>query len=94
MNEVEEKSTPARRESDADQSMKALTELFSTPAVKAKAHRRCSINGPTEIDELVEAAIDDVFGCDPNSDYKRWIRRLYKLGLISHMPDDWKDQNP
>ena len=82
MSELEEK-TPAQKESEADQAMRVLTQLFSTPEVKAKAHRRCGINGPTEIDMLFETVLDDVFGRDPNSDYKRWIRRLYRLGLIS-----------
>ena len=89
MSELEE-NTPAQKESEADQAMRALTQLFSTPEVKAKAHRRCGINGPTEFDVLFETVLDDVFGRDPNSDYKRWIRRLYRLGLISCMPDDCK----
>jgi len=90
MRELEEKPTPAYQEREADLAMKALTQLFSAPEAKAKAHHRCSISGPTEIDVLIEAALDDAFGSTPNSDYKRWIRRLYRLGLISSMPDDWK----
>src|ERR1700683_1829535 len=32
----------------------------------------------------------DLFSHDSNSDYKRSIRQLYKLGLISPMPKAWK----
>jgi hypothetical protein len=92
MTECEGKTSNEKRE--ADQAMNALALLFSSPEVKAKAHHRCGISGPTEVEVVIEAALDDVFGRDPNSEYKRWIRRLYKLGIISHMPDDWKDQNP
>jgi hypothetical protein len=94
ISEVEESSMADHKESDADQAMRALTQLFSTPEVKAKAHLRCSINGPTEFDVLFESVLDDLFGRDPNSDYKCWIRRLYKDGLISNMPDDWKGKDP
>ena len=93
MSELEEKSTPAHEERDVDQAMKALARLFSAPKVKAKAPHSCDISGPTELDVVLEAALDAVFGRNPNSDYKWWIRRLYKVGLISHVPDDWKDQN-
>jgi hypothetical protein len=56
MSELEEK-TPAQKESEADQAMRVLTQLFSTPEVKAKAHRRCGINGPTEFDVLFERCL-------------------------------------
>ena len=88
-----EKST-RQKESDADQAMESFAQLFLAPEVKAKAHHRCGIGGPTELNVVFEEALDHVFGRDPNSEYKRWIGRLYKLGLISHMPGDWKDQNP
>lgn len=87
-----EKSTPTHKECDAYQAVKGLAQLFSTPEVKAKAHYRCGIGGPTELNVIFEEALDHVFGRDLDSEYKRWVRRLYKLGLISHMPDDWKDQ--
>jgi hypothetical protein len=90
MTECEGKSRPSNEESETDQAMNALALLFSSPEVKAKAHHRCGISGPTEVEVVIEVALDDVFGRNPNSDYKRWIRRLYRLGLISHMPDDWK----
>jgi hypothetical protein len=57
MNAFEEKSTPAHKEHEAEEAMMALTQLFSTPEVKAKAHRRCGINGPTEFDVLFERCL-------------------------------------
>jgi hypothetical protein len=93
MTTCEGKSRASNQKREADHTMRALTELFSTPEVKAKAHHRCAINGPTEIDVLFETALDEVFGHNANSDYKLWIRQLYKLRLISNMPDDWKIQD-
>lgn len=81
MSELEEKSTIARNESDADQGMESFAQLILAPEVKAKAHHRCGVGGPTELNVVFEEALDHVFGRDPNSEYKRWIRRLYKLGL-------------
>jgi hypothetical protein len=81
------------RNATLDQAMKALEQLFSAPEVEAKARWRCGINGPTEFDVLFEAVLDDLFGREPNSDYKRWTRRLYRRGVTSSIPDDWKVQN-
>jgi len=74
----------------ADQAMAKLVELFSDPSISSKAQFRCGIEGPTEIDVLFESIIDEQYGYDPNSEYKRWVRRLHKLGLISRIPPEWK----
>jgi hypothetical protein len=73
-----------------DAAMRELKELFSDPAVASQARFRCSTEGPTELDALFESIIDEVFGYDPDSEYKRWVRRLYELGLISRIPPEWK----
>jgi hypothetical protein len=39
-----------------------------------------------------ESIFDDVFGRDPHSDYKCWIRRLRQLGLISRVPSEFEVQ--
>jgi hypothetical protein len=93
MTTPDEKSRGSNQKREADQAMTSLTELFSTPEAKAKAYRRCAINGPTEIDVALETAFDEVFGHNANSDYKLWGRQLYELGLISNMPDNWKIQD-
>jgi hypothetical protein len=69
--EPELKLSPA-----ADQAMRELVELFSDPAVVARAHFRCSTEGPTEFDVLFETNLDEQFGYDPNSEYKRWVTPL------------------
>jgi hypothetical protein len=81
--EPELKLSPA-----AAEAMAKLVELFSDPRLASKAHFRCCIDGPMEFDVLFESIIDGVFGYDLNSEYKRWVRRLYELGLIS--PPEWK----
>jgi hypothetical protein len=32
---------------------------------------------------------ESIFG-DENSEYKRWVRRLYDLGLIPRIPSMWE----
>jgi hypothetical protein len=83
--EPELKSSPA-----ADEAMAKLVELFSDPAIAAQAHFRCSTEGPTEFDVLFESILDDQFGHDSNSEYKKWVRRLYDLGLILRIPSEWE----
>ena len=34
--------------------------------------------------------VDEQFGYDPNSEYKRWVRSLYRLGLILRIPREWE----
>ena len=70
--------------------MAKLVALFSDPSISSKAQFRCGIEGPTEIDVLFESIIDEQYGYDPNSEYKRWVRRLYELGLIPRLPEEWK----
>ena len=75
---------------EADAAMKKLVELFSDPGLASQARLRCSVEGPDDFDLLFETIIDDQFGHDPNSEYKQWVRRLYRLGLIPRLPDEWK----
>jgi hypothetical protein len=72
-----------------DEAMRALTRLFSSPKIGNKAHFRCGLGGPTDFGMIFESMCDDLFGRDPNTDYKCWVRRLYRLGLISAMPREW-----
>jgi hypothetical protein len=74
----------------ADAAMRELVELFSDPAIVARAHFRCSTEGPTDIEVMFESILDDQFGYEPNSEYKNWIRRLYDLGLIPRIPSEWE----
>jgi hypothetical protein len=75
---------------EADVAMKNLIELFSDPAIAAQARFRCSTEGPDDMDVLFESILDDQFGYDPNSEYKSWVRQLYRLGLISRIPSEWE----
>jgi hypothetical protein len=31
--------------------------------------------------------MEEMFG---DSEYKQWVKRLYDLGLIPRLPDEWK----
>jgi hypothetical protein len=75
---------------EADAAMRALKELFSDPKIRCTASFRCSTEGPTDIEVMFESILDDQFGYDPNSEYKQWVRRLYKIGLIPRLPNEWK----
>jgi hypothetical protein len=66
----------------ADEAFDALFELFSSPRVRRHAYLSCRTDGPTEFDLLYESILDKQFGPNPNSRYKRWIRRLRREGLI------------
>ena len=74
----------------ADEAMAKLVELFSDSSLPSKARFRCGTEGPDEFDLLFESILDEQFGYDPNSKYKRWVRRLYEIGLIPRLPDEWK----
>ena len=74
----------------ADEAMAKLTELFSDPNLPSKAQFRCSTEGPTEFDIWFESIIDEQFGYNSNSEYKRWVRRLDRLGLIPRIPSEWE----
>jgi hypothetical protein len=93
MDESERKSPQGLKGSSADEAMKALTRLFSSREIAAKAHFRCSIEGPTDFDVLFESMLDQLFGRNPSSNYKCWVRRLYRLGLVSALPNEWKAQD-
>ena len=83
--EPELKPSPA-----ADEAMAKLVELFSDPSLASKAHFRCCVDGPDEFDLLFESIVDEQFGYDLHSEYKRWARRLYRLGLIPRIPREWE----
>jgi hypothetical protein len=83
--EPELKVSPA-----ADEAMAKLTELFSDPNLPSKARFRCGTEGPDEFDLLFESIFDEQFGYNPNSEYKRWVRNLYRLGLILRIPSEWE----
>jgi len=74
----------------ADEAMAKLVELFSDPSLASKAHFRCCVDGPTEFEVLFESILDERFGYNPNSEYKRWVRSLYRLGLILRIPSEWE----
>ena len=73
-----------------DAAMRELKELFSNPAVVSQARLCCSTEGPTEFDVMFESILDDQFGYNPNSEYKNWVRSLYRLGLIPRIPSEWE----
>ena len=83
--EPELKVSPA-----ADEAMAKLVELFSDPSLASTARFRCSVEGPDEFDLLFESILDERFGYNPNSEYKCWVRSLYRLGLILKIPSEWE----
>jgi hypothetical protein len=83
--EPELKVSPA-----ADEAMRKLVELFSDPSLASKAQFRCCVDGPTEFEVLFESIVDEQSGYNPNSEYKRWVRSLYRLGLILRIPSEWE----
>jgi len=83
--ELDLKVSPA-----AHEAMRELVELFSDPSLASKAHFRCCVDGPDEFDLLFESIFDEQFGYNPNSEYKCWVRSLYRLGLILRIPSEWE----
>jgi hypothetical protein len=81
-------SASASDERAVDEALKALTQIFSSQELSTKIHLRCGIDGPNGFDIFFASMCDDLFGRDPNADYKSWIRLLYRLGLISAMPSE------
>ena len=71
----------------AHEAMRKLMELFSDPSLASKTHFRCGVEGPDEFDVMFESIMEEQFG---DSEYKQWVRRLYELGFISRLPDEWK----
>ena len=80
--------TPIEISPEADAAMAELVRIFSDPNLPTKPRFRCGVEGPDEFDLLFESIFDEQFGYDPNSEYKRWVRRLYRLGLISRIPTE------
>jgi hypothetical protein len=66
----------------ADRAMNELVELFSNPRVRRHAHFKCCTDGPTEFDLWFESLLDEMFGAEPESEYKQWLDRLRRNGLI------------
>jgi len=72
-------------EQTAAYAMQKLTEIFSKP--DSRAHHRCCTDGPNELDIVFESIFD---GKNLNSEYKLFVRRLYRLGLIPKIPREWE----
>jgi hypothetical protein len=70
---------------EVDAAMEELKELFSDPKMRSTASFRCSTEGPTDDEVMIESICGE-----ENSEYRRWIKRLYEFGFISRMPDEWK----
>jgi len=75
---------------EAHAAMAELVKIFSDPGLASTARFRCGVDGPDEFDVWFESILDEQFGYDPNSEYKGWVRRLYDIGLIPRLPDEWK----
>ncbi len=90
LNDPPTEEPPIEISREADAAMRDLKELFSDPKIHSTASFRCCTEGPTEFDVLFESIIDEVFGYNPNSEYKRWVRSLYRLGLILRIPSEWE----
>ncbi len=70
--------------------LRVILENNSSPSLVSKAQFRCCVDGPTEFEVLFESIVDEQFGYNPNSEYKRWVRSLYRLGLILRIPSEWE----
>jgi hypothetical protein len=75
---------------ELDAAMRGLKELFSDPKIRSTASFRCCVDGPTEFEVLFESIVDEQFGYNANSEYKCWVRSLYRLGLILRIPSEWE----
>jgi hypothetical protein len=72
---------------EADAAMAELVKIFSDPNLPTKPRFRCGVEGPDEFDVMFESIMEEQFG---DGEYKRWVRRLYELGLISGIPSEWE----
>jgi hypothetical protein len=81
----EEPAMEVSREADA--AMAELVKIFSHPNLPTKPRFRCHVEGPDEFDVMFESIMEEQFG---DSEYKEWVKRLYNLGLIARLPDEWK----
>jgi hypothetical protein len=73
--------------SEADAAMVELVKIFSDPNLPTKPRFRCGVEGPDEFAVMFESIMEEQFG---DSEYKDWVRRLYDLGFIRRLPDEWK----
>jgi hypothetical protein len=78
---------PIEISAEADAAMEALKELFSDPKIRNTASFRCCTEGPDELEVMFESVMEELFG---EGEYKQWVKRLYDLGLIRRLPDEWK----
>ena len=90
MNDPNTDEPPIEISPEADAAMAELVKIFSDPNLPTKPRFRCGVDGPDEFDVMFESIIDEQYGYDPNSEYKQWVKRLYDLGLIPRLPDEWK----
>ena len=67
--------------------MAELVKIFSDPNLPTKPRFRYGVEGPDEFDVMFESIMEEQFG---DSEYKDWVRRLYDLGFIRRLPDEWK----
>jgi hypothetical protein len=72
---------------ELDAAMAELTMIFSDPSVPSKAQLRCCTEGPDEFEVMFETIMEEQFG---ESEYKQWVKRLYDLGVIARLLDEWK----
>jgi hypothetical protein len=72
---------------EADAAMAELVKIFSDPNLPTKPRFRCGVEGPDEFDVMFESIMEEQFG---DSEYREWVKRLYDLGLIARLPDEWK----
>jgi hypothetical protein len=79
--------SPIEISPEADAAMAELVKIFSDPNLPTKPRFRCGTEGPDEFDVMFESIMEEQFGDD---EYKQWVRRLFQLGLISRLPDEWK----
>jgi hypothetical protein len=65
---------------EVDAAFKALCELFSSEQARRQAHRRCPIDGPSELKLMFDSIKDEVYG--PDLEYLAWVDYLRREGLI------------
>ena len=87
LNDPPTEEPPIEISPEADAAMAELVKIFSDPNFPLKPRFRCAVEGPDEFDVMFESIMEEQFG---DSEYKQWVRRLYELGLISGLPDEWK----
>jgi len=75
---------------DGYKTNRVWSHWYSTSWCQRSRLLPCRVEGPDDFDVLFESIIDAQFGHDQNSEYKQWIRRLYELGFIPRLPDEWK----